>query len=136
VIADYVALEAMAAKNGQSFCTLHLVFGVDRGQGAFRGGLQLILRGPDGSYKKFCDLETCAVEIAKDSAEVLKKCIITPLDEAMGRITRNKLATGDSHDAMLTVYKAARPIRQRTTNVRFLFGKRKGKGGGRGCDGD
>jgi hypothetical protein len=49
------------------------------------------------------------VEIAKVRVEVLKKCIITPLDEAMRHITRTESVTGDGHDAMLTVSKRQAP---------------------------
>jgi hypothetical protein len=69
VIGDHILSKVKEAE-GLKFTTAHISVGGDHGGKAFRGGLQITLRGEDGK-KHIQVFETCAIEIAKDSADVL-----------------------------------------------------------------
>jgi hypothetical protein len=83
-------------------CTsLDIVYGGDHGQGSFKSGVKLVLRGDQKHIKS---LQVGCIEVKKDTADILPQTLMVPRNEALYRILKGSAASGVTPDGKISVY--------------------------------
>jgi hypothetical protein len=83
------------------YVSLDITWGGDYGQGSFRAGVTIVLRGPN----KFVDeYQVGEIVLRQDSNEALKQSLIEPLNAAILRMTKGEICTGKGPDGKAYIF--------------------------------
>jgi hypothetical protein len=84
---------------------MDIIVGADHGQGTFKAGVNIVVRAGRNSPKCMFDLMTGEVECSKDSAEILQRTIMGPMNYQLKQMICKEIACCSDPDGTLWIYK-------------------------------